>query len=117
LNLGWVELLEGNVDGARSCFEEGGVIARRLGIRANVAATVWGLAQTAAAAGDGERAARLAGAAAKLGESAEYDPAVSSPPVRQFEAAREALGETAWHKARADGRELDYDAALELARA
>ena len=50
LNLGWVELLEGDFDRAGACFEEAAAIARRLGRRAYGADAICGFAQLAAAA-------------------------------------------------------------------
>jgi hypothetical protein len=71
--------------------------------------------QVAAARGDLDRAARLAGAASTLGTPGEYDPAASNPFAHHDEDARASLGENAWSKAWADGAELDLDAALTLA--
>jgi tetratricopeptide (TPR) repeat protein len=64
---GWVELLEGNFEHAFSCFEEAAAIGRRLGARWVGVDALWGFAQVAAAGGDVDRAARLAGAALALG--------------------------------------------------
>ena len=72
------------------------------------------MAQVAAAAGDADRAARLAGAAAAYGGPAGFDP-TESFPCGHVDTARAALGEPAWQKAWADGAELDFDAALGLA--
>jgi hypothetical protein len=72
------------------------------------------LAQVAAAAGDADRAARLAGAAEAHGGPAGFDP-TESFPCGHVDTARAALGEPAWQKAWADGAELDFDAALGLA--
>ena len=66
---GWVELLEGDFEHAFSCFEEAAGIARRLGARWLGAEVIWGFAKVAAAGGDADRAARLAGAALTLGGS------------------------------------------------
>ncbi len=115
VNLGWVELLEGDLARARTCFEEGAAIARRLGKPATGAEVLWGFAQAAAAGGDPEGAARLAGAAAALGIPAGFDPAVSITFAHHVDDARKALGEDAWQKAWADGAELDPHAALRLA--
>ena len=61
-NLGWIELPEGDLEDAFSCFEEAEAIARRLCARWLGADAIWGFAHVAAA-GDADRAARLAGAA------------------------------------------------------
>ena len=114
-NLGWVELLEGDLEHAFSCFEEAAAIARRLGGWWLGAEAIWGFAQVAAAGGDAERAARLAGAALAFGGSAGYDPAVTSRFTLHLDDARASLGEQAWQKARDEGAALDLDAALRLA--
>jgi tetratricopeptide (TPR) repeat protein len=114
-NLGWVELLEGDFEHAFSYFEEAAAIARRLGARWLGADAIWGFAHVAAAAGDADRAARLAGAALAFGGSAGYDPAVTTPFTPHLDAARAALGEQAWQEARDEGAVLDLDAALRLA--
>ena len=98
--LGWVELLEGDCEHAFSCFEEAAAIARRLGARWLGAEAIWGFAQVAAAGGDADRAARLAGAALALGGSAGFDPAVddpvrSSPRRRQRGSWRTGVAESA----------------------
>ena len=76
---------------------------------------IWGFAQVAAATGDTDRAARLAGAALALGRSAGYDPAIMTPFTPHLDDARAALGEQAWQKARDEGATLELDAALRLA--
>ena len=109
--LGWVELLEGNFEHAFSCFEEAAAIGRRLGARWLGVDALWGFAQVAAAGGDADRAARLAGAALALG----LDPAGMAPFITRLDHVRAALGEQAWQKARDEGAALDLDAALRLA--
>jgi tetratricopeptide (TPR) repeat protein len=94
LNLGWVELLEGDFDRARACFEEAAAIARRLGRRAYGAEAISGFSHLAAAVGHADRAARLA---------------------RHVKDARAVLGERVWQKAWADGAELGFDSAFSLA--
>jgi tetratricopeptide (TPR) repeat protein len=115
VNLGWLELLEGNLDRACRCFEEGAASARRLGQRALSAEALWGHAHAAAARGDPDRAARLAGAAEAVGGHAGIDLPASITFAHHLDDARTALGEHAWQKAWADGTDLDLDAALRLA--
>ena len=114
-DFGWLELLEGDLVDALSFFEEAATIARRLGVRCAGAYVIWGLAQVAAARGDADRAARLAGAAVAFGSAARFDPADSMPSIHHLDAARAALGDRAWQKAWAEGAQLDLDAALGLA--
>jgi hypothetical protein len=73
------------------------------------------LAQVAAADGDADRSARLAGAALALGRSAGLDPADMTQVSAHLDDARVALGEQAWQKAGDEGAALDLDAALRLA--
>ena len=116
VNLGWVELLEGHLEHAFSCFEEVATIARRLGSRCWLGAhAIWCLAHVAAARGHADRAARLAGAALAFGEPGGFDPAAAVPFTAHLDNARAALGEEAWQKARDEGAALDLDAALRLA--
>jgi tetratricopeptide (TPR) repeat protein len=114
-SFGLVELLEGDLEHAFSCFEEAAAIARRLGARWLGAEALWGFAQVAAARGDADRAARLAGAALALGGYAGFDPAAMTPFTAHLDDARAALGEQAWQKARDEGAAFDVDAALRLA--
>jgi hypothetical protein len=95
VNLGWVEFLEGDLERARACFEEGAATARRLGLQTLGAEVVWGFAQAAAAGGDPDQAARLAGAADALGASAGWDPAASITFAHHLDDARAVLGEDA----------------------
>ena len=115
LDLGWVELLEADLERACSCFEEAATIARRLGIRELGAEAIWGLADVAAADGHPDRAARLAGAASALMGLAGYDPTAFIPLARHIDAARAAVGENAWQKAWAEGAELGFEGALKIA--
>ena len=79
------------------------------------AEALWGFAHVAAARGDADRAARLAGAASALGGTAGYDPTATVTFAHHLDDAHAALGDDAWHKAWTDGVEIDLDAALRLA--
>ena len=114
-DFGWLALLEGDLVAALSFYEEATTIARRLGVRSATAYMIWGLAQVAAANGDADRAARLAGAAAAYGSAAKFDPTDSMPSIHHLDAARTALGDPTWQQAYAEGAQLDLDAALRLA--
>ncbi|MET0783614.1 MAG: DUF4062 domain-containing protein [Leifsonia flava] len=67
-HLGWAHLLLGAIDHARHCFERSLTVSAGLGHDEGVAYGLEGLAAIAAAAGDVERAGRLAGAATSLRE-------------------------------------------------
>ena len=113
-NLGWVELLEGDFEHAFSYFEEAAAIARCSGAAVGRRVDL-GLLPVAAARGDADRAARLAGAALALGRSAGFDPADMTPFATHLDDVRPALGEQAWQNARDEGAVLDLEAALRLA--
>jgi tetratricopeptide (TPR) repeat protein len=100
-SFGWVELLEGDFEHASSYFEEATAIARRLGARWLSAYAIWGFAEVAAAAGDADRAARLAGAALAFGGSAGAgsELTVMTRFTPHLDDVRAALGEQAWQKA------------------
>jgi predicted ATPase/class 3 adenylate cyclase len=115
VNLGWVELLEDDLGAASTCFEEGVTTAGRLGKRMLSAEALWGLAQVAAARGDADRAARVAGAADTIGGAAGFDPAASISFTRHLDDACATLGDDAWQKAWAEGAELELDEVLRLA--
>jgi predicted ATPase len=74
INLGGVSLEEGDVAGAAPCYREALTIASGLGIPDMSADALGGLAAVALAAGERARAARLAGAAEALYESAGVEP-------------------------------------------
>jgi tetratricopeptide (TPR) repeat protein len=137
VNLGWAALLEGDLDDARFHFREAAQIARRVGRRVLAAEALSGFAHAAAARGDPDRAARLAGAATTLGittgtvaapdrvtrparaattlgVTTGFDPTLI-PFARHMDDARAALGEHAWDKAFAEGANLGFDAALSVA--
>ncbi|MEL4320528.1 DUF4062 domain-containing protein [Leifsonia sp. YIM 134122] len=67
-HLGWAHLLLGSIDHARHCFERSLTVSAGLGHDEGVAYGLEGLVAIAAAAGDVERAGRLAGAARSLRE-------------------------------------------------
>src|SRR5262249_30863965 len=113
--LGWVELLEGNLVPAWTCFEEGLTTARRLGKQSLSSEALWGLAQVAAAHGDSDRAARVGGAAYTIGGNVDFDPAASARFAHHLDDARATLGDDVWEKAWTEGARLDLDAALKLA--
>jgi tetratricopeptide (TPR) repeat protein len=113
-NLGFVELLEGNLDQAFRWLAEAGTIARRLGIRSIGVAVLSGLAYLAAIGANPSFAARLDGAADALGSRDRSSSTGLSALAHHLEEARASLGESAWQRARAEGALLTFDAALEL---
>ena len=116
VNLGWVGLLDDDLGRASSSFQASALIARQLGMRGVAAEGLWGLAHVAVAEGRPDRAAVIASSALAFGARAGFDPSAIRF-ARHVDDARSILGEDAWQKATADGAELDFEAALALARA
>ena len=75
-----------------------------------------GLSAIAAKQGLDERAARLAGAARKLGHNEASDPAIVSRLEHEFfDAANARLGAESWRRAYDDGSRMSYDEAIAYA--
>jgi hypothetical protein len=73
---------------------------------------MYGLAAVAASLGDGQRAARLFGAAAAHGEGDPADPVKARLNARFFEPARKRCGTDAWNAALRDGAALSFEDAI-----
>ena len=103
-------------------FEEGVFLAAQVGLRGGLAYLLEGLAAEAEAGGEAERSARLFGAAEGLLRVVEAPLYRSHRPKRSLRplehtmvAARSRLGEEAFEKARATGRAMDFEEAVEYA--
>jgi hypothetical protein len=113
-NLGGVARRRGEVVQAEALGREGLVLLRDLGNLRGCTEGLELLASIAGTAGQGERAARLLGAAAAQRETL----GTPQPPQEQVEveqavaAARAALGEEAWAAAYAAGRALSREQAV-----
>jgi len=112
-------LRSGEHDRAASLFEEGLTFSLEVGDHANVAYCLEGLAAVAVARGEADRAARLLGAAQRLREgsgSAVYtyrpDRALQEGTIAT---ARSRLGEPGFEEARALGRAMTFERAVEYA--
>ena len=110
--------LAGGDPGAAGCLEEQALrLMREVDDRSGVALCVTALGWTAAARGDAETAARLAGAADAVWRSV---PARQPGPLTAIDAhwtgtARRALGEQRWGARYAEGSALERAAAVALA--
>jgi predicted ATPase/DNA-binding CsgD family transcriptional regulator/transcriptional regulator with XRE-family HTH domain len=119
-NLGQLALSRADYDLAASRFLEGIVPAEEMGDQVNIALFVEGLAAVAGAQGHDERSARLFGAAEVIIEATgvlrykDYQPN-SSLYERTVAAVRSRLGEEAFEGARAEGRAMDFERAVEYA--
>jgi predicted ATPase/DNA-binding XRE family transcriptional regulator len=108
--------------GATRMLKEGVFLAAQVGLRGGLAYLLEGLAAVAEAQGEAERSARLFGAAEGLLHVVEaplyksYRPKRSLRPLEHtMVAVRSRLGEEAFEKARAAGRAMDFDEAVEYA--
>jgi predicted ATPase/DNA-binding SARP family transcriptional activator len=119
VSLGSAILGQGDPAGARAHLAEGLTAAREYGDETLVAKALEGFAGLAAAAGDAERAARLAGAAAavRAGIGVPRNPAAAARLEHDLAPARQALGAeryaAAWARGRATPPEQAVADALE----
>ena len=119
-NLAQVALSRGEHDRAATLFEEGVTLSEQLGDRANAAYCLEGLATVAGSRGEEERSARLIGAAEALHEAVGVPVYVYYEPYRSLyertvSATRCRLGEEGFEEARAEGREMTFEQAVEYA--
>jgi DNA-binding CsgD family transcriptional regulator len=118
-NLGLAEYLDGSPSSAGALFTESLELARRMGMKANVAYALLGLALAGRGGADPVWSARLHGAAdqalADLGHALEPLEARLAGQDRQR--LRAAIGDAAFDAEYAAGRALDLAQALELATA
>jgi predicted ATPase/class 3 adenylate cyclase len=113
VNLGWVARKRGEVARAEALGCEALAMFRELGASRHCAYALELLAGTAGAAGQGERAARLLGAAGAVRDMLGAPvPLQDRVDIEQAVAAeREAMGEQAWQAAYSDGRALSLEEA------
>jgi predicted ATPase/RsiW-degrading membrane proteinase PrsW (M82 family) len=117
LNLGRIRLLGGESAAANELLAEAARLAHERGDRRVVSEALQGLAVASLEGGDADRAARLWGAAAALLEETGAAP---TAPERELESRflprlRETLGEDAFERLWAQGRELSAEDAVETA--
>jgi ATP/maltotriose-dependent transcriptional regulator MalT len=112
-------LRSGEHDRAASLFEEGLTFSLEVGDHANVAHCLEGLAAVAVARGEADRAARLLGAAQRLREGGGLAVYTYRPDRALQEGtmatARSRLGEPGFEEARALGRAMTFERAVEYA--
>jgi predicted ATPase/DNA-binding SARP family transcriptional activator len=115
--LGHVSLTLGRPEQAAALFRECLSRAREQGNKRHVAEALAGLAGVAAAAGDGEQAGRLFGAAEalRLGVGAALSPADAIDHQRAEELARAAAGDRAYSAARRAGSGIELDSIIDEA--
>ena len=115
--LGWVELLRGAQEQAKTWHEESLRLCQELGNRLIATESLEGLACAAAARGEAERAAKLFGAAQALREAVGYQQPPSERAMQEpyLVAARSRLDEAAWEAALAEGRAMGLEQAIDYA--
>ena len=119
-NLAQSALSHSDYDEAAPLLEEGVTLSEQIGDRANVAYCLEGLAAVAGARGEAERSARLIGAAEGLHEAVGvpvyvYYELHRSIYDRTVSAVRSRLGEEGFEEARAEGRAMTFEQAVEYA--
>jgi predicted ATPase/DNA-binding XRE family transcriptional regulator len=113
LSLGWLALLDGQIEKAASFFHEGLSDSAEVENWARVVDGLRGLAGVASANGSHEQAARLFGAAARLRETAGWQGYPSDPAYQQIlEEARTCCDATMWADSWSAGEHLTPEAAI-----
>ncbi len=115
-NLGYAYLEAGRIDAARDALEASLQLATDLGFVEVEQTDLIGIAAIAAAAGAHEAAARLLGAAERLGErtGGALDPVEDGARARAIEVLASALPPDRLRAERMAGRELDAEALADL---
>jgi serine/threonine-protein kinase PknK len=115
--LGTAAALRGDSQHAKSLLQESLVFYVELGLKADTAESLEGLAETAGALGEDVRAARLWGAAEGLRETFGISWTLAERMLHEprLRAARTQLGEAAWKAAFAEGEAMGLEEAVEYA--
>ena len=116
-NLGWAALLRQDYERARETFKESLVLCLKLGDKLVAVESLEGLACTAGALAEAERAARLFGAAGELREALGYAQEPRARALREphLAAARSRVNEAFWDAAFARGRSMGLEEAIQYA--
>lgn len=118
-HLAQVAQCKGDYPQARRCFEEVMTLVEGIGDKAVIALSMVGLAECSAAQGKPERAAQLYGAADAVFSSVgmSFHPFSMSAAFheRYVNLAREQLGNAVFDAARAEGRAMSFEQAIEYA--
>jgi DNA-binding CsgD family transcriptional regulator/tetratricopeptide (TPR) repeat protein len=116
-NLGWAALLQGDYDRARTSYKESLALCKELRNKRTASESLKGMACIAAAEGEAERAARLFGAGQALRGAVGYHQFPEYDAWREpyLAAARSRLDEASWEEARAEGRGMSMEQAIDYA--
>jgi tetratricopeptide (TPR) repeat protein len=116
-NLGWAALEQGHYRRAEDLHEENLVLCRELGDRLIASESMEGLACVAGATGEGERAAKLFGAAQTQREAVGYVHAPREHALREpyLAAARSRVGDAVWAETWREGQSMTFEDAIAYA--
>jgi tetratricopeptide (TPR) repeat protein len=116
-NLGWSALMMKDHLKAKALHKESLVLCRELGDKLVGSESIEGLACASAAIGEGQRAARLFGAAEALREATGYQQAPRARSLRKpyLATARARVGEAPWTIAWEEGRSMTFEVAIAYA--
>ncbi len=118
LNWGWLLRKEGDRSGARAHFDEGLRQARRRGDRSGMGYQCLGMALLATDVGDWHRAAVLLGVADALADVHEpWQDMEARDRQAGIDTVRIQIGDAEYDRLTAQGRTLDFDAAIRVALA
>ena len=115
--LGWVALLRGELERAEALHKESLALSGEMGGSAHTLAFLKGLACTAGAKGEAQKAARLFGAAEALREAMGVGQWAALRTLEEpyLVGARSQLEEGTWAEAWEEGRRMSMEAAIEYA--
>jgi non-specific serine/threonine protein kinase len=116
-NLGWVALLQDDLGRATTFHKDSLSLCRELGDKLIGSESLEGLACAAALRKEGERSARLFGAAHALREDVGYRQGPSERALREpyLAAARRSTETRAWEEAWKQGLQMSFDEAISYA--
>ena len=116
-NLGWAALEQGDYKRAEDLYEQNLVLCRDLGDRLIASESMEGLACVAGATGEGERAAKLFGAAQTQREAVGYVHAPREHALREpyLAAARSRVDDAAWAGTWEEGQSMTFEDAIAYA--
>jgi predicted ATPase/DNA-binding CsgD family transcriptional regulator len=116
-NLGWMVLFQDELGRAADVYRESLVLGRDIGMTGLIQSTLEGLSCVAGAHGEGQRAARLWGAAQSFHEVTGIPRDIDwlAEADAHIATVRSGLGELEWEEAEAEGKAIGLEEAVEYA--
>jgi predicted ATPase/DNA-binding CsgD family transcriptional regulator len=116
-NLGWMVLLQDQLGRAADVYRESLVLGRDIGMTGLIQSTLEGLSCVAGGHGEGQRAARLWGAAQAFHEETGIPRDIDwlAEADAHIATVRSGLGELEWEEAEAEGKAIGLEEAVEYA--